>query len=203
MNKRRIRQQSAKPMGIRGILGGLALMIALTGCAPAAGGGEKLDLAEEPYTHPSGIFTIPIPEGWSTSQGETEAAVWVTPPEDGPEVNLVLIGEFLPGATEDEMAETAQERLEAYMAAYLPYADYEIYNNAEVRVNRNPALLLDFARPLGDSYHVGRMELIYLPGHLVYLAGFGPRVDWDAFLPTFRAMVEEMTFSIEPLMLDD
>lgn len=188
---------------IKGILGGLALMTVLTACAPAAAGGEALPLAQEPYTHPSGIFTIPNPEGWSVSQGETDAAVWVTPPEDGPDVKLVLIGELLPGATEDEMADEAQEHLGEYMAQYLPYEDYEIYNNAEIRVNRNPALLLDFARQMDDDYHVGRMVLIYLPGHLVYLAGFGPRTDWDAFLPTFRAMVDEMTFSIEPLMLDD
>ncbi|MDY6873075.1 MAG: hypothetical protein SVR81_03785 [Chloroflexota bacterium] len=188
---------------IKGILGGLALMIVLTACAPAAAGGEAFPLAQEPYTHPSGIFTIPNPEGWSVLQGETDAAVWVTPPEDGPDVKLVLIGELLPGATEDEMADEAQEQLGEYMAQYLPYEDYEIYNNAEIRVNRNPALLLDFARQMDDDYHVGRMVLIYLPGHLVYLAGFGPRTDWDAFLPTFRAMVDEMTFSIEPLMLDD
>lgn len=185
------------------ILWHLVLVMMLSACSSAAGGGEVLPLAEEVYVHPSGIFTIPLPEGWSATPGETDATAWVTPPADGPEVTLVLIGEVLPGQTEDEMAENAQVLLEAYIAEYLPYEDYEIYNSAEIRVNRNPALLLDFARPLDGGYHVGRMVLIYLPGHLVYLAGFGPREDWDAFLPTFRAMLDEMTFSIEPLMTDD
>ncbi|MCB2210207.1 hypothetical protein KQH62_04875 [bacterium] len=188
---------------LKNILGGLALVFVLTACAPGGGGGEVLPLADQAYGHPSGIFTIPIPEGWSVSDGETDAAVWVNPPEDGPKVRLVLIGEFLPAQTEDEMADKAQERLAAYISEYLPYEDYEIYNNSEIRVNRNPALLLDFARPMDDGYHVGRMVLVYLPGHLVYLAGFGPKADWDAFLPTFRAMIDEMTFSFEPLMTDD
>ena len=170
----------------------------LTGCG--AGGGEALPLAAEPYEHPSGIFTIPIPEGWQVTQGETADVAWLTPPEGGPDITIVLIAATLPGETEEAMNAAAQELLEGYLAQYLPYDDYEIYNSAEVRVQRNPAMILDFARPLGESYHVGRMEMIYLPAHLVYLAGFGPRADWDPFLPTFRQMVEGMSFSIQPLM---
>jgi hypothetical protein len=178
----------------------LILVVAglLAGCG--VGGGEVLPLAEEPYQHPSGIFTIPIPEGWQVVQGETEDIAWLTPPEGGPDVTVVMIAAVLPGETEDEMNAAAQDLLEAYLVQYLPYDDYEIYNSAEMRVQRNPAMLLDFARPLGESYHVGRMEMIYLPAHLVYLAGFGPRADWDPFLPTFRQMVEGMSFSIQPLM---
>ena len=161
---------------------------------------ETVPLAEEPFSHPSGIFTIPIPEGWQVSvdEGAPEVA-WLTPPEGGPEVTVVMIAEVLSGETEDEMNTAAQALLEDYLTRFLPYPDYEIYNSAEMRVAKNPAMILDFARPLGESYHVGRMEMIYLPGHLVYLAGFGPREDWDPFLPTFREMVEGMSFYVELL----
>ncbi len=203
MNQRKTERRWVRSIRIKIILGGLALVMGLTACSPAAGEGQALPLAEGAYAHPSGIFTIPIPDGWSATAGTTDGVAWVTPPADNPDVALVLIGEVLPGLTEDEMGDKAQRLLEEYMAQYLPYSDYEIYNSAEIRVNRNPTLLLDFARPLDDGYHVGRMVLIYLPGHLVYLTGFGPRADWEAFLPTFRKMVDEMTFSIEPLMTDD
>lgn len=180
------------------VLMGLAFLLILSACQSSAG--EALPLAHEAYEHPSGIFTLPIPEGWRISQGETADVAWLTPPEGGPDLTLVMIAAELPSGTEDEMNAAAQDLLEAYLREYLPYEDYEIYNSAEVRVARNPAMILDFARPLGESYHVGRMEMIYLPAHLIYLAGFGPRAAWDAFLPTFRQMVEGMSFSIQPLM---
>lgn len=177
---------------------GVALLFILSACQTA--NNEPLPLSEALYTHPSGIFTIPIPEGWQiTVDTDTPEVVWVRPQEGGPEITLVMIAAVLPGVTEEEMNDAVQVLLEEYMTQFLPYTDYEIYNSAEMRVAKNPAMILDFARPLGESYHVGRMELVYLPGHLVYLAGFGPREDWDVFLPTFRLMVEGMSFSIQPL----
>lgn len=177
---------------------GLIFLFLLSACQSSAN--EALPLAAETYTHPSGIFTIPIPEGWQAEvDAESPDVVWLTPPEGGPEVTIVMIAETLPGENEEEMNAAAQVLLEDYLTRFLPYTDYEIYNSAEVRVAKNPAMILDIARPLGDSYHVGRMELIYLPGHLVYLAGFGPREAWDPFLPTFRQMVEGMNFSVELL----
>jgi len=183
---------------IKRVLIGILVLFILSACQSSRS--EVLPLAEEPYTHPSGIFTLPIPEGWQVSvDEETPEVIWLTPSEGGPEVTVVMIAEMLTGETEDEMNAAAQALLEDYLTRFLPYTDYEIYNNAEVRVAKNPAMILDFARPLGESYHVGRMEMIYLPGHLVYLAGFGPREDWDPFLPTFRQMVEGMSFYVELL----
>jgi len=180
------------------VLLGMALLFILSACQSARS--EALPLAEESFAHPSGIFTIPIPDGWQTMiDADSPDVVWLTPPEGGPEVTVVMIAEVLPGETEEEMNAAAQVLLEDYLTQFLPYTDYEIYNSAEMRVAKNPAMLLDFARPLGDSYHVGRMEMVYLPGHLVYLAGYGPREDWDAFLPTFRQMVEGMSFSVQAL----
>jgi len=177
------------------------LSFILAACVP--GSGEPLTLAEDPFYHPSGIFTISYPQGWIVEPDRDEQVVWLIPPAgDALDVSLVMIAEPLPGENETAMSEAAQTLLEAYMIDFLPYTDYEIYNNAELRVARNPALLLDFARPLGESYHVGRMVLVYLPGYLVFLAGFGPREDWDAFLPTFRQMVDGMTFSLQPFPLE-
>ena len=177
---------------------GLVCLFVLSACQSTSE--EALPLSEVLYTHPSGIFTLPIPEGWQVTVDEyAPEVVWLTPPEGGPEITVVMIADVLPGDTEEEMNDAVQVLLEEYMTQFLPYTDYEIYNSAEMRVAKNPAMILDFARPLGESYHVGRMELVYLPGHLVYVAGFGPRADWDAFLPTFRQMVEGMSFSIQPL----
>ncbi|MBG0787357.1 MAG: hypothetical protein H0S79_19880 [Anaerolineaceae bacterium] len=186
---------------VKSVLLGMAMLFILSACQSSAN--EALPLAAETYTHPSGIFTIPIPEGWQTEvDAESPDVVWLTPPAGGPDVTIVMIAEVLPGENEEEMNAAAQVLLEDYLTRFLPYTDYEIYNSAEVRVAKNPAMILDIARPLGDSYHVGRMELVYLPGHLVYLAGFGPREAWDPFLPTFRQMVEGMSFYVEALTED-
>jgi len=167
------------------------------------GRGAVLPLDEALYTHPSGLFDISIPEGWWVEVGESEHIAWLRSPEGEGDVSVVMIAEILPGETEEEMNNAAQILLEGYMGDVLPYEDYEIYNSAETRVARNPALILDIARPLEEGYHLGRMVLVYLPGHLVFLAGFGSQADWEAFLPTFREMVAGMTFSVQPLPFAD
>jgi len=173
------------------------LAVMLSGCG--AGGSTTLPFDEENYSHPSGIFSIPIPAGWVVEAEEGEQVVWLYAPEGGGDISVVMIAETLPGETEEEMSQAAQALLEGYMWDVLLDEDYEIYNSAETRVARNPALILDIARPLAEGYHVGRMVLVYLPGHLVFLAGFGPRSDWETFLPTFREMVAGMTFTVQPL----
>ena len=178
-------------------------MFAVMFSACGANAGALLTLANDPFAHPSGIFEIAIPEGWVTEPGGGEEMVWLLPPSDADlNLSLVMIAEELPGADENAMLAAASARIEGYLQDLLPYEDYEIINQSEMRVARNPAILLDFARPLGESYHVGRMVLIYLPGHLVFVIGFGPRDEWDAFLPTFRKMVDGMTFSLEPFPLE-
>lgn len=181
----------------RGVVHWAVLMAMLSGC----GAGEATALAfdGEIYDHPSGIFSIPIPVEWAVEAGEGEGVVWLHSPEGEGDISVVMIAGTLPGETEEEMNQAAQALLEGYMQDVLPYADYEIYNSAETRVARNPALILDIARPLGGGYHLGRMVLVYLPGHLVFLAGFGERDDWEVFLPTFREMVDGMTFTAQPL----
>ncbi len=177
----------------------VSAVLLFSGCAPV---GEALPLSDQHYLHPSGIFTIPIPQGWDVSIGEAEQVMTLTPVASGPDVKVIMIAEVLPGQSEEAMSEAAQVLLEKYMLTYLPYEDYEIYNQAELRVDRNPALILDIARPLDDTYHVGRLVMVYLPGHLVFLAGFGERSAWDLFLPTFRKMVEGISFNIQPFPLE-
>ncbi len=178
----------------------IIFLLLTTGCAPQ---GTLLPLAEDPFQHPSGIFTILYPENWLFEDMGDSGLVWLRSPSVPPDIQIALIAEALPGETEEEMSQAAQDSLEETMAAILPYQDYEIYNNAEIRVARNPAIVLDIARPLADGYHVGRLVLIYLPGHLVFLMGFGKREAWDPFLPTFRKMVDEMTFSVQPFPVEE
>jgi len=177
------------------VSGLVILMLSLSSCT--SGVAEPLPLAGELYAHPGGLFSLPIPEGWTVTADIRPQVVWLNAPEDGLEVSVVMISEKLTGNREAEMAQAAQDLLAAYMMDFLPYADYEIVNQVELRVDRNPAILLDFARPLDDGYHTGRMVLIHIPGYLVFLVGFGPREDWDSFLPTFRLMLDGMTFAIE------
>lgn len=160
-------------------------------------------LGGELYSHPSGIVTLPYPKGWAVEPSADSNTIWLHPEDSGSPLRMVLIAEVLPGETEQALLQTAQTRLESYLREILPNDDYEIYNTAEIRVERNPALLLDIARPVQEGYQVGRIVLVYLPGHLVFLAGLGEREAWEVFLPTFRAIVEGMRFSIQPFPFDD
>ena len=187
-----------KPMRFRNslIILMVSVMLLSSGCAPS---GEVLPLSETHFSHPSGVFSIPVPRGWEVTAGETEQVVTLVPDTSGPDIRVIMIA----GQTEEAMSETAQGLLQRYMGDYLPYDDYEIYNQAELRVDRYPAVILDIARPQDGSYHVGRMILVYLPGHLVYILGFGDRSAWDSFLPTFRKMMAEMSFTLETFPLEE
>ncbi len=176
-----------------------AILIFLSACTPT---GETLPLAKTPYQHPSGVFSLPYPNSWVIEETALPQAVKMHPAGDSPDISVLLIGERLPGETEDEMNQNAQKRLGEIMTAFLPYQDYEIVNNGELRVDRQPAILLDLARPMNGSFHLVRLVMVYVPGHLVILTGFGPREDWEAFLPTFREMTDGITFSITSFPLN-
>lgn len=202
MIPRRFSSDCHKPAWLRTVFLFLVLSVGLfsSGCGPSE---AALPLSEVHYSHPSGVFTIPIPQGWDINPGEAPQIATLTPDSSDPDIRVLMIAEVLPGQTEEAMSEAAQGFLEAYMRDFLPYDDYEIYNQAELRVDRYPALILDIARPLDDTYHIGRMVLVYLPGHLVFLLGYGERTAWESFLPTFRKMVEEITFIPETFPLEE
>lgn len=176
-----------------------AILVFLSACTPT---GEVQPLTEIPYQHPSGVFSLPYPKGWVIEETALPQAVKMHPAGEAPDISILLIGESLLGETEDEMNQNAQKRLGEVMTAFLPYQDYEIVNNGELRIDRQPTILLDLARPTNGSYHLVRLVMVYVPGHLVILMSYGPREDWEAFLPTFREMTDGIVFSITSFPLN-
>ena len=58
-------------------------------------------------------------------------------------------------------------------------------------MDKYPAMKLDFAKPYQDTYMLGQVVITAMPGMVVILLGTGIRADWEAFEPTFRAMLKD------------
>jgi hypothetical protein len=165
----------------------MALTMALSACAAA--GGEALPLVS--YEDPLGRFTFAIPEGWEAAADDT--LLTITPEGySGSAEELRVMVYFAPTNTQDtaEHLEKAKTLMENFLSQYLD-EDYQSYNEGDTKVDRLPSALLDFAKPYQDSFLVGRVVFVVLPSQALVFLGTGPRAEWENFLPTFRAMLEE------------
>ena len=50
---------------------------------------------------------------------------------------------------------------------------------------------LYFGKPHSDTYLVGQVVITAMPGVVVIFLGTGIRADWDAFEPSFKAMLDD------------
>ena len=56
-------------------------------------------------------------------------------------------------------------------------------------------MLLDFAKPHGETYMLGRVVIVAMPFYVLVFVGTGIEAEWEAFLPTFREMLGEFHLS--------
>ena len=163
----------------------VALVLSLTACVES---GRALPLVSAP--DPLGRFEFSIPEGWQSSLADEVYTFTPTNSDNGEEslrVRLYLSPTNTLNA--NQHLDTAEPLIQAFLISQLD-ADYEVINQSEIRVDRYPALQLDIAKPHLDSYMLGKLVMVAMPGMVVLLLGTGIQADWEAFLPTFRAMLK-------------
>ena len=177
------------------ILSLMAILLLLSACGA---GGSVLPLDD--YTDPDGQYSMPIPEGWQSNLEDN--VLTLTPPGyGGAEEELVLRVYGAPTNTLDTAThvELANEQLDAFLSLYLD-PDFEVVNSGEMTVSRYPAMIRDFAKPHNESYMLGRLVIVATPFYVLVFLGSGLETDWEAFLPTYRQMLNQfqMISALEP-----
>ncbi len=161
-------------------------ILLLTACA---GGGEILPLVSAP--DPQGRFDFLMPEGW---QGVTEGDVSTYTPSDydGSEEDLRVLLFLSPTNTlnTDQHLDTAEPMIQDFLRRHLDET-YEVVNQSEIKVDKYPAVKLEIAKPYQESYMLGQVVITAMPGVVVIFLGTGTQTDWEAFLPTFSAMLKD------------
>ena len=164
----------------------LVLILSLTACSE---GGEALPLVSAP--DPQGRFEFSMPEGWLSG---TEGDVSIYTPSDytGNEEDLRVLLYLSPTnlLNTNQHLDAAEPLIQDFLSSHLNEA-YEVFNQSEIKADRYPAVQLDIARPHQDSYMLGKLVIIAMPGVVVMLLGTGIQADWEAFEPTFRAMLSD------------
>ena len=163
------------------------LLTLLSACSGSSG--KSLPL--EDYRDPQERYTFAVPEGWETSV--EDQTLTITPSDySGSEEEVVVRVYTSPTNTTDTAThiDLAKKQIEPFLSAYLD-DEYEVVNEGETRVDKYPAMLLDFAKPYGDSYMLGRVVIVAMPFYVLVFLGTGVEADWETFLPTFREMLKQ------------
>jgi hypothetical protein len=164
----------------------LVVLFSLTSCS----GGEKaLPLMAVP--DPQGRFEFSMPEGW---QGVTEGDVSSYTPSDytSSEEDLRVLLYLSPTNTfnTEQHIDTAGPLIQDFLSSHLEDS-FEVINQSEIKVDKYPAMKLEIARPYQDTYLVGQVVITAMPGVVVIFLGTGTRTAWEAFEPTFKAMLKD------------
>ncbi len=172
------------------------LLTLLSACSGSSG--KSLPL--EDYRDPQERYTFAVPEGWETNV--EDQTLTITPPDYSDSEEEVAVRVYTsPTNTTDTAThiDLAKKEIEPFLSAYLD-DDYEVVNEGNTRVDKYPAMLLDFAKPHNDSYMLGRVVIVAMPFYVLVFLGTGVEADWEAFLPTFREMLEEFSLvnPVEP-----
>ncbi|MGV8050026.1 MAG: hypothetical protein AB2L21_06715 [Anaerolineaceae bacterium] len=167
----------------------LLLLPSLSACSSESEESLPLEAYEDPY----GRFTFAIPEDWqSTSESDT-SVLSLTPPDYTGAISELHVVVF----TAPTFSMDTQEHVEETTALFEPFLkeylddSYEVINEGEAKVDKRPALLLDFAKPYEDGYLSGRVVMVAMPAYALAFIGLADSETWDTFLPTFRKMLEE------------
>lgn len=172
------------------------MLTLLNACSRTSGASLPLEDYRDPYDR----YTFAIPSGWETSL-ENQLLTIVPPGYAGSEEELVLRVYSAPTNTTDTAThiDLAKQEIEPFLTSYLD-DDYEVVNQGETRVDKYPAMLLDFAKPHQESYMLGRVVIVAMPFYILVFLGTGVEANWEPFLPTFREMLKkfDMLKAIEP-----
>jgi hypothetical protein len=159
----------------------------LTACNRA----KDPSLPLEDYQDPDGRFVFAIPEGWQTKA--EDQLLTITPADyAGTEEEIILYVYASPSNTTDTAThlDLAKQQIEPFLSEHIDQA-YEVVNQGETRVDKIPAMLLDFAKPHQDTYMLGRVLIVAMPFYVLVFLGTGIEADWEAFLPTFKEMLDQ------------
>ena len=145
-------------------------------------------------------FTIALPEGWTlTEDPEKGSPHYLILPKGFEDTEDAFCVHLYFSKTEAQdltaSMEESSTRLEAWMKDLID-KDYEIYNKNDFRVDKNPAMALDFAKPVDESYLVGRVLLVTHPTHTIGFVAKANEANWNANVRTFDKIVE--SFKIKP-----
>lgn len=164
----------------------LVLTLSLTACNES---GEALPLVSAP--DPQGRFDFSMPQGWQ-SQTEDEVSTYTPARYTGSEEDLRVLLYLSPTnlLNTNQHLDAAEPLIQDFLSSHLDEA-YEVFNQSETKVDRYPAVQFDIAKPHQDSYMLGKLVIVAMPGVVVMLLGTGIQADWEAFEPTFRAMLSD------------
>lgn len=178
------------------ILMATALLTLLSACSRTSG----KSLPQEEYRDPQDRYVFAIPEGWDTNV-EGQLLTIVPPTYSGSEEEVVVRVYTSPTNTTDTAThiDLAKKEIEPFLADYID-DDYEVVNEGSLRVDKYPAMLLDFAKPHQDSYMLGRVVIVAMPFYVLVFLGTGVEAEWEAFVPTFREMLKQFSLvnPVEP-----
>lgn len=173
-----------------------ALLTLLSACSRTSG--KSLPLEE--YRDPQERYVFAIPEGWDASV-EGQLLTIVPPTYSGSEEEVVVRVYTSPTNTTDTAThiDLAKKEIEPFLADYID-DDYEVVNEGSLRVDKYPAMLLDFAKPHQESYMLGRVVIVAMPFYVLVFLGTGVEAEWEAFVPTFREMLKQFSLvnPVEP-----
>ncbi len=167
------------------VLLALSCCMALAGCSNEP---TEPSLPLVDYTDPSGAYVWAIPEGWNSS---VDGAVLTLTDPAGTNPGGLQVKLFLRSVS----ADTPEAEAAAIKAVLQPFLTetlddtYEVYNEGQTKVNRLPTMILDFAKPYGETFLVGREVIVMAPSTAIAFMGTGERDAWENFLPTFRKML--------------
>lgn len=168
--------------------------LVLTACSSS---GSTSLLVLKPYTDPAGIFEMTAPQGWERSyDAQSASATFEDPLTKGGEnpLSVQVIAMPVEGKSPEEISDETKAIFEDFIQTNLPDETYDVYSTGEIKVDRKPALIVDFAKQIEGGYASGRIVLVVIPGLAIGFVGEAEREVWDAFLPTFMQMLADLVF---------
>ena len=169
--------------------GWIFCLLALFLLAACSGGSEVLPLVSA--HDPQGRFDFSMPEGWEGVL-DRDTSTYTPLDYDGSEEALRVLLFLSPTNTFDtnQHLDMAEPLIQEFLSTHLDKA-YEVIDQGEIKVDKYPAMKLEIARPYQDSYLVGQVVITAMPGVVVIFLGTGTRTAWEAFEPTFKAMLKD------------
>jgi hypothetical protein len=150
-----------------------------------------------PYNDPGGTFSMTYPQGWSVAYDKEVNSVTFTPEgEAGAQFPLSVKAIAMKTASDawDKAGEEINQVLEQFLKSFFPDESPEVYNTSDLTVGKQPALVMDFAKPVENGYYKGSIVLVILRGYAIGFVGGADGETWDAFLPTFKQMLLDVSF---------
>lgn len=141
-------------------------------------------------------FEISLPENWSIQQeaGEDHARYLIAPNDfTGDEESFRIYFYFSQPETKDleEHLAVSKALIEPWLAG-LVSEDYEIYNKNELKLAKEQAMALDFAKPMGETYMVGRVVIGTHPTHVIAFVAMASESEWNMYVRTFDKIMRSL-----------